>query len=246
MSTSFCFAGASYSNSAPLLWMLKKQNPSDQLVQGVPSSLLLKLLRGEVDAALLPVAHLWGHSALEMLTPLGVATDGAVKSVLLKCAVAVDRVVTVQRDSASATSNVLAELLLKKHFARKMEWVEEGDRADAVVQIGDRALCSDEAVAGDVDLGAAWKQMTGLPFVFAVWAVRKDSPHRRALAQRVVSAYEQGRAHVPEMATYYAQTLGFSNLFWREYLLETIHYQLTEQDLAGMELFRQLAREYVR
>jgi chorismate dehydratase len=222
--------------------MLKKRNPQDRLLHGVPSSLLSELLNGGVDAALLPVVDLLAHPELEILTHLGVATDGAVKSVLLKCAVPVDQVVSVQRDSASATSNVLAHLLLEKHFGRKVEWVQRGAVADAVVQIGDRALCSEKAVSGDVDLGAAWKEMTGLPFVFAVWAVRKDSPYSEALAHRVVSAYEEGQKHISEMADYYMQTLGFSNSFWMEYLSETIHYQLADQELAGMELFERLRK----
>jgi len=96
--------------------------------------------------------------------------------VLLKCDVPVAQVRSVMKDPASATSNALAELLLRRHFRRDvvMEPFREGAVVDAAVVIGDRALVSAPAPGGDIDLATAWKELTGLPFVFAVWAYRRD------------------------------------------------------------------------
>ncbi|MEN7973809.1 MAG: MqnA/MqnD/SBP family protein, partial [Verrucomicrobiota bacterium] len=137
-----------------------------QVINDHPANLVADLNARRADVALIPVVHLFSHPELTMIAGVGVAADGPVKSVLLKCNVPVDQVKTVLCDPASATSNILAELLLKNHYGREVEMVD-GDKADAVVVIGDRALCSDPAPAGDIDLAEAWKEMTGLPFVFA-------------------------------------------------------------------------------
>jgi chorismate dehydratase len=175
-----------------------------------------------------------------MLEGLGVVADGPVQSVLLKCNEPMERIRTVARDPASATSNALATLLLKHHFKQDVEMVDFGhvEKPDAAVVIGDRALCSDPAPAGDVDLAEAWHTMTGLPFVFAVWAVRGDFPHIDVVTDIAHRAYEAGSRAIESIAAHYAEQLGGSLEFWVDYLNTSIHYRLNERDMAGMDLFR--------
>jgi len=236
----FIFAGAPYSNSAPLVDKLIEVDPRVRVINDHPANLVRDLNGGKADVALIPVAHLFSHPELTMLEGLGVAADGPVQSVLLKCNVPIGKVKVVGRDPASATSNALAGLLLKRHFKRDVEMVDFGavERPDAAVVIGDRALCSDPAPAGDVDLADAWHQMTGLPFVFAVWAVRRDFPHRDTVTEIARRSYEAGFRAIESIAERYADQLGGSVEFWVDYLDNSIHYQLDERDMEGMELFR--------
>ncbi|RKX39451.1 MAG: hypothetical protein DRP64_14255 [Verrucomicrobia bacterium] len=185
------------------------------------------------------MAHLFSHPELTMIEGLGVAADGPVKSVLLLCSVSVDQIKAVARDPASATSNALAELLLTKHFGCTVEMVDS-DGADAVVVIGDRALCSDPAPAGDIDLAQAWKEMTGLPFVFAVWAVRKDFTEREVVTKIAHKAYEAGIESLEKIANRYTDELGHSQSFWLDYLGNSIHYELGDLDLEGLDRFKAL------
>ncbi|RKX42134.1 MAG: hypothetical protein DRP64_10320 [Verrucomicrobia bacterium] len=235
----FIFAGAPYSNSAPLVDKLMEVDPRVRVMNDHPANLVADLNAGRADVALIPVVHLFSHPELTMIDGLGIAADGPVQSVLLKCNVPADQIKTVVRDPASATSNVLAELLLRKHFGCKVEMVD-GDGADAVVVIGDRALCSDPAPAGDIDLSEAWKEMTGLPFVFAVWAVRKDFPEREVVTKIARKAYEAGFESLGKIANRYASELGHSQTFWLDYLGNSIHYELGDRDLEGLERFRGL------
>ncbi len=244
------FAGAPYSNSAPLVEKLEEVDPRVRVMNDHPANLVGDLLEGRADVALIPVVHLFNHPELKMIDGLGVAADGPVKSVLLKCNVPVDQIKTVARDPASATSNALAKVLFPK-----VEMVD-GRRdacgtagciaggspalADATVVIGDRALCSAPAVAGDIDLSEAWKEMTGLPFVFAVWAVRKDFPEIGTVGEIAHKAYGAGFRALETIAARYAGELGKPLSFWRDYLGCTIHYELNEQDLAGLARFREL------
>ncbi len=230
--TKFIFAGAPYSNSAPLVDKLTEVDARVRVMNDHPANLVADLNAGRADVALIPVAHLFCHPELVMVEGLGIAADGPVKSVLLKCNVPIDQIKTIQRDPASATSNALAELLFPN-----VKMVD-GNTADAAVVIGDRALCSDPAPAGDIDLAEAWKEMTGLPFVFAVWAVRKDFPDLGTVTEIAHKAYVAGFQSLEKIAARYAGELGNSPAFWLGYLGHSIHYELGERDLAGLALFR--------
>ena len=228
----FIFAGAPYSNSAPLVEMLTAVDSRVRVINDHPANLVADLNAGRADVALIPVVHLFNHPELTMIEGLGIAADGPVQSVLLKCNVPVDQIKTVARDPASATSNALAELLLEN-----VEMVDSPD-ADATVVIGDRALCSDPAPAGDIDLAEAWKARTGLPFVFAVWAVRKDFPNLETVTEIAHKACEAGLQSLEKIAARYAVELGRSQAFWSDYLGHSIHYKLDERDRAGLARFR--------
>ena len=241
----FIFAGAPYSNSAPLVDKLVEVDPRVRVINDHPANLARDLNEGRADVALIPVAHLFAHPELTMLKGLGVAAEGPVQSVLLKCNEPMGHIRTVARDPASATSNALAALLLKHHFKQKVKMVGFGhvEKPDAAVVIGDRALCSDPAPAGDIDLSEAWNKMTGLPFVFAVWAVRSDYPHIEAVTDIAHRAYEAGFRAIESIAERYAEQLGGSLEFWVDYLDSAIHYRLNDRDLEGMSMFRRLLEE---
>jgi len=238
----FVFAGAPYSNSAPLVDKLTEVDPRVRVINDHPSSLAHDLNAGKADVALIPVADLFRHPELVMLDGLCVAADGPVQSVLLKCNVPVGDIKTVGRDPASATSNALAELLLKKHFGCEVEMhdFQAVQPPDAAVVIGDRALCAEPAPAGDIDLAEAWKEMTGLPFVFAVWAVRKDFPAIDEVTEIARKAYVAGTASMEKFAERYSGELGGSVDFWLDYLTNSIHYELAERELEGLNTFRRL------
>ncbi len=233
----FIFAGAPYSNSAPLVDKLTEIDPRVRVMNDHPANLVADLNVGKADVALIPVAHLFSHPELTMIEGLGVAADGPVKSVLLKCNVPPQEIKTIRRDPASATSNALAELVLKKHFGCTVE-TAKGEEANAEVVIGDRALFSKPAPAGDIDLAGAWKEMTGLPFVFAVWAVRKDFKEIEVVTEIAHKACAAGIQSIEEIATRYARELGHSESLWANYLSNTIHYLLDARDIEGLEQFK--------
>jgi chorismate dehydratase len=242
---SFVFAGAAYSNSAPLMDLLPEVDDCVRVIYDHPAHLVADLQCGRCDAALVPVAHFFAHDDLQMIQGLGVAAQGAVRSVLLKCDVPVEQVRKVGRDPASASSNALADLLLRRYFGLEVELVdlETGGGVDASVVIGDRALLADPAPCGDIDLAEVWARMTGLPFVFAVWAVRTDHPHFSALSRIAHAAYRAAQGRLDRIAQRYASEQGQTSAFWLDYLQRSIRYEIGEQELEGMRLFgRYLSR----
>ena len=134
-----------------------------------------------------------------MADGLGICADGNVESVLLRCQRPLGEVRTINLDAASRTSNLLLSVLLNNHFCvRENISVSVGAAdADACVMIGDRALRAGPFLES-YDFSGEWKSMTGLPFVFAVWAYRADHPDRRGLSEIIHMAKNAGCDSIAE------------------------------------------------
>ena len=89
------FAAAPYSNSAPLVDFIKQQGNDIKITHGPPSSHIKELLSEKVDCALIPVVHLFENPCLRYFNNFGVAADGPVRSVLLKCNKPIDELAIV-------------------------------------------------------------------------------------------------------------------------------------------------------
>lgn len=243
--TPLCFAAPAYANSVPLAQFIPEVCPGAGLLLDHPAELVERLLDGRVDAALMPVADLFAHPDLDMIHGLGVCADGLVRSVLLKCNRPMHQVCTLRPDKASHTSNALTRVLLKHHWKRTVRLVAASDPApaDAEVMIGDRALCSSPAPAGDYDLATEWKTMTGLPFVFAVWAFRRDHPESELLADVVHQAKAAGLTALPELIHQQSVKLGLDVTACREYFTTCIRYDLGARELEAMRRFRDFIKE---
>lgn len=237
--SSFNFAAASYSNSAPLVDYLSTASPSAKIKYGYPSSHLRELILGNVDCALIPVVHAFNNPVIKPLLNVGVASDGEVKSVLIKRKKPIDEIISILKDKASATSNKLAELILHHHFNQTVEMIDNSDIFDAKVLIGDTALLSNHSDE-DIDLSLAWKQMTGFPFVFAVWAVRSDCKYVDEINDITYRAANMGVNSLPKIAKRFSIQQGNSFEFWNNYLKNNIHFFLTDSDINGMQLFKEM------
>lgn len=212
------------------------------MVTGRPAELAAWLTDGRADAAMIPVADFFAHEDLAMIDGIGICADGDVRSVLLKCNCPLAEVRTVARDVASRTSNALAAILLERHLHASVEMLppEQAHHADACVVIGDRALKGVSSPGGDYDLAGLWKEMTGLPFVFAVWAYREDHPQAQRLARIARDARDAGVQAAAELGELHARRLGIDVEACREYLTQVIHYHVGPREVEAMELFRTL------
>lgn len=147
-----------YLNVEPMAWGL------DSRLRLHPSELSAALERGEVDLATLPVGALVGRSDWTALPSTGIGSEGPVRTVLLEPLVEIDRCDGFRPDPASRTSNLLARLLLSRRLGRD---IPPDSDASVRVVIGDPAFAVDPTRS--LDMASAWKDWTGLPFVFALW-----------------------------------------------------------------------------
>src|SRR5262249_16758585 len=155
---------------------LERFLPEAEIVHLTPSRIADALAEGSLDIGLVPVAALAGHPEWSVLPGLGIASEGPVRSVLLISKVKPEQITRLVLDPASRTSNQLARLWLR-HRGRTPDVLpgpprlaERLELGDATVAIGDEALFWPATEAISIDLGGAWTEWTGLPFVFAVWA----------------------------------------------------------------------------
>ena len=238
----YTFAVMPYCNAAPLTHFLARARPGIRVISARPADLVERLTSREADIALIPVVDYFATAGLKMIPGMGICTDGNAWSVLLKCRQPLDQLRTIAFDPASRTSNALARVLLRNHFHLSLQPVPEevSQFADAVVVIGDRALCSAPAPAGDLDLAGHWKAMTGLPFVFAVWACREDCGVAQDLADIVSAARDAGLQAIGTLAAIHAKRLSLPLDRCRQYLTSVIRYDLGPQEAQGMRLFSQM------
>jgi len=235
----YVFAAVKYANAAPLAHFLPGVDDRAVVTYGRPSSLLAELESGRADVALVPVAAFLGAPGLRMIDGIGICADGRVESVLIKCRRPLAEVRLVEPDAASRTSNALAAILLAEHvhLPAEVRQARPGEQADAAVCIGDRALRDPPAPAGDYDMAAMWKEMTHLPFVFAVWAHRADFPDSEVLSGIARAARAAGLRRLEELAAIQAEKLSLPIERLREYFCRSVHYEVGPREIQAMELF---------
>jgi len=232
-----------------------------RVVAGVPTRLNAALLAGELDVAAVSAAHYLDHrDALELVGDLCIAADGPVRSVLLLSPVppALLGGATVAVTAQSATAKVLLAMLLEKlHGLRPTYEVVDDALAAAAsgrpaLVIGDDALVARKVCrpACIYDLGEAWHAWTGLPFVFAVWAVRRDVLAARpddvaALAAALAQARAWGAAHRDAVVDAALAQAPYHRALYDDYFTR-LSYTLDDRALRGLERFAALRAEDAR
>lgn len=257
-----------YTNVAPLTDRLEFPE-GVEFVSGVPTAMNAALLEGRVDIANVSVFEFIRHAdRLAALHDFSVAVLGAVYSVNLFHRRPWSELsgARIALTSQSATSVELLRVLLEKSGLRATLERAEGTALellasgyDGVLRIGDSALREWYDVVGPIsedvsmldlphtgrgvivtDLAQKWYELTGHPFVFAVWAHRKDNPPPRDLQLAMRNARRWGIGHLGEISEAHARKLG---LPWRvvQHYLWNFRYHLEAPDRAGLKVFADFA-----
>jgi chorismate dehydratase len=113
---------------------------------------------------------------------------------------------------------------------------------DAALIIGDPAMLIDRTKLQVYDMAEEWRKHTGLPFVFAFWAVRQDSMIGIGEVD-FVAAKREGLANAETLATRYSESLGLPNDELLTYMRENISYDLDAESLQGLNLYYEMAAE---
>lgn len=252
LSTQTVAARIPYANAAPFysLWA----DAPFAVRNLVPRELGREAEAGAVDLGLMAAGdYLRMKDRFEIVGPFGVATRGAVQSVMLysrrPAAALGGALISVTPETS--TSIRLLRLLLDVH--RGLEGVRyvrglEPAQADGLLVIGDGAMRMrnqrPEGFTHVLDLGADWLEWTGLAFVYAVWAVRRelDEAVKHELRDFLDSSLAAGLASLPEISR------RITELGWRpdeiEAYLRRFHYRLGPEDLEGLDRFEQLVHRH--
>ncbi len=172
----------SYLNTRPLIYGFEigAMEKEMELVIDYPAKISDMLIEGSIDIGLVPVVAMTKLDAHHIISDYCIGCNGEVASVCLFSDVPVENIETVLLDYQSRSSVELLLILLREHWKifPKLEpasedYINKISGTTAGLIIGDRALKQRKANKYVYDLGAAWKELTGLPFVFAAWIANK-------------------------------------------------------------------------
>ncbi len=228
-------------NTKPLLFGLEQGHLNDEveLLLDYPANLVKLLKSNQIDIGLIPVGALPSLGEYQIISDYCIGTEGEVASVAVFSEVPMEEVDTVLLDYQSRTSVMLCKILFEKHWKKKVQFIDAQDESYienirgnvAGLVIGDRALKIRARFRFKFDLGLAWKEMTGLPFVFAIWVAKKQiNGEFKALLNK---DFGLGLSKINSII----KDNDESNYPMDMYFRKNISYVLSENKMAGMELF---------
>ena len=231
-------------NAVPLTRGLESE-----ILYDTPAKLAQLLQDDKLDAALVSVVEPLLHDRYDILDGIAVASLGEVKSVFLAHRKPLEEVDEVFCDPASLTSVTLLKVLLAERGLKPMftplENYADASEKDFVLLIGDPAL--DFLFANEsqptheiLDLGAAWTELTQLPFVYAVWAMRRNT-HTGALRAQLREARDFGLETIEHII---CNRTEYTEDFRRDYFEWHIHYHLSTDEKRGIAKFVELLRKH--
>lgn len=237
-----------YLNSKPLIEDLELLASDAELVLDYPSRLADDLAAGHLDVGLIPSIECFRGPGYEIASDACVATRGPVLSVKMYSRVPVGAIRSLALDEGSRTSAALVRILLHERYGVSPELMPlplgdtvEDTTADAVLLIGDRAMHPPECEFVQTwDLGEEWLQWTGLPFVFAMWAVR-PGVELNGVEESLRISRDLGILRLESIAAREAQALGISKRTAFNYLKNNLHFRLGPAERSGLRLYHQLA-----
>lgn len=236
-------------NAFPLQWGFMKGKFQDlfEIAYDRPSRCAERLASGDADVGLIPAIEYQRIEGLTVIPHLAIASKKRVESVLFVSRKPIREVKTVALDSSSRTSEALIRLLLRRKFLLRPEYHRaEPDLHrmlrdhDSALIIGNPALLVDRDRYFVFDLVEQWVELTGRPFVFAVWAVRAGLD-MRPWTKYFVESKAYGLSQIAEMADYSISQLPVSRPLILDYLENKLNYDLDDDNLQGLELFYHMA-----
>ncbi|MBA3648020.1 MAG: menaquinone biosynthesis protein [Chitinophagales bacterium] len=224
-------AAVSYLNTKPFLFGIRHSPlvKEVELIIDHPSRIAEELIKGNADLGLVPVAVIPEIGSAKIISDYCIGCNGAVSSVSIYSEVPIWEVNEIFLDYQSRTSTELAKILVRNYWGIQpiplttfpgYEKLIANNRAGLI--IGDRALYAKNKFQYSYDLGEAWKQYTGLPFVFACWIMNKELPS--GFINEFNEALQFGIDHISEVAE--LEALNFPGLNIYEYFTKNIQFNL--------------------
>jgi chorismate dehydratase len=255
-------AASTYLNSAPLIYSFAQGSLRRRFTfigDAAPSRCAAMLAAGQCEVALIPVIEYQRIPGLRIIPEIAVASKNRVRSVILAARCPLNEVRTVTLDISSRTSQALVKILFLRRYGTSPKFTERVPDAtmgcenmlegsDAALVIGDPGMKL-EASSGQLgiriyDLAEEWRAMTGLPFVFAVWAAREEGLEDEPdLVRDFIAAKWEGIEQTGRIASQYAIELNLPEDDLLRYLHDNVNYDLDVENIAGLRRYFGLAYE---
>jgi len=230
-----------YLNARPLIYGIE-----DRVTLSPPSRLADMMYHGQFDAGLVPIAEVIQHDWYNVLDGIAIATRGRIQSVYLVHREPIEKLKRVAVDTASRTSAWLVRVILQYGYNVSPVFYPrpEGGKLsehEAMMLIGDEALWYRTRNGSQpiLDLGEAWVELTGLPFVFAAWALQRGVDGK-AIGGPLRTARAHGLANIERIVQDATEATPEVR---REYLTKNLSYELGAAEKQGIRRFQQYLKE---
>ncbi len=258
MNTLLRLGTVSFLNSKPLTYAIEENIIENdyELVATPPAELSVKLYERELDLALIPVAELLGRKSYAVVPDISISSCGKVDSVILLSKGDIGSMGKVAVDKRSQSSTALLRIILEMfnklspvYEPRKYETsnLSEGflNGVDGGMLIGDAGLkymYNPPEGYRVYDLGEIWTEHTGLPFVYAVFAVNEGVALGRNL-EALSGSKAYGLSNLRKIATIGSRETGLSEEICYTYVSQRIKYDLGEAGVKGIIKYSELLSE---
>jgi chorismate dehydratase len=236
-----------YLNEKPLTRWFKHTDEGRgsgiEVVYAVPSTLASMLASGEIAAALVSSFEYLRTPGYRIVPRVSISGQDEILSVRAFARLPWRQVQSVALDMSSLTSTALLKILLADHYNAYPDFINQPPDLDAMLAVADAALLiGDPGMLANadglftLDLGDAWRRLTGLPFVYACW-IGDEKALTPLLIESLQTAKEWGLTQVDAIAEEEAARLQCPVALCRRYLTEVMDYDLGEEELAGLDEF---------
>ncbi len=244
----------SFLNAKPLTYALENNLLSHEfyLIQTPPSELSLKLHNKEIDIGLIPVAELLKRKKYTIVPEISISSIGKVDSVIVISKSDLRELKTIAVDKRSQSSTALLRIVLEIFYSVQTTYVSRDidkedflDGVDGAMLIGDSGL--KECYKADnpyklYDLGEIWTTETGLPFVYAVFAVNEGIILGKNL-DALIESKNYGLGILDKIAETESQKIGIEKDVCLKYLTDRIKYDLGTEEIKGIIKYSELLSE---
>ncbi len=237
-----------YANTYPFIYGLKESGFENKVILETdhPADCAAKLIEDKADVGLIPVASLPLLKEYYIISDYCIGANGNVRTVMLLSNTPFHKIRTIYLDYRSRSSVNLTKVLAMNSWKKEFNWVNTMKGFDftgirdneAVVLIGDQCFEFEKSFRYSVDLGGAWKDYTGLPFVFACWAANKKLDE--SFIEEFNKALMPGLKNIDAVVERYGKTGKIRDGELKKYLTENIDYEFNDDKKKALKKFLEL------
>ena len=220
-----------------------------------PSALCQRLAKGQLDVALVSSFEFLRNPIYQIVDEVSISSDGPVYSVVVAHHGEFSDIEEIELDQASETAvNLLRCLLAELGLTPRLTGgtSEGAGSSRARLIIGDQAISFRHNNAGEFqfwDLGEQWKNLTGLPFVYALWLIRPEVPDAKSIAQRLRGLRDENLADIQiivsgAVADAAHKKQEITQEFLDRYYNEHLRFGLGTREKQGLQTFADLCSKH--
>ncbi len=240
-----------YANTYPFIYGLKESGFEKKVILETdhPADCAAKLISGRADIGLIPVAALPLLKEYHIISNYCIGANGNVRTVMLLSNCPFEDIETIYLDYRSLSSVNLTKVLAKNSWKKDFNWVNTSKGFDfrnigmkeAVVLIGDQCFELEKSFRYRIDLARAWKDFSGMPFVFACWTANQILEDK--FIMEFNEALSLGVNNIKAVAEYFGETGTIGGNDLKDYLTDNIDFNLNNEKKQALELFLELMKE---